>query len=124
MDVSKLAHHDCDDGNSPISQSVPNVQGLQGSTSHTANSSQPAAIQPIPTPLENEPQTGPKRKPGSGRPKGSKSTIAPEDRPRRLGRPPGTGHLQRAKALADTTLSRPLAAVSDNSESRPFNLVC
>ena len=116
--VSELAHL-CDDRNfSPIRPSAPNVQAW---TSCTANSSQPATI---PTPLENVrvQQTRAKRKPGSGRPKGSKSTVAPDDRPRRLGRPPGTGHLQRARLLSNTSQPEKRPAVV--SERRPFNLVC
>jgi hypothetical protein len=106
--------------NSLISQSVPNMQAL---TSHTANTSERA----IPTPSKNDQQARKKRKPGSGRLKGSKSTVAPEDRPHRLGRSPGTGRLQRAdmprpeeRPLGQMQLPKP--AVSD--ESRPFNLVC
>jgi hypothetical protein len=92
MKVSKTGHH-YDDENSPISQSVPN---FQASTSHTPNTSEPA----IPTQFENE-QKARSKQPGSGRPKGSKSTIrvAPEDRPCRLGQPPGTGRLQRERIL-------------------------
>ena len=70
--------------------------------------------------------------PGSGRPKGSKSITAPEDRPHRLGRPPGTGHLQRAKVLADTSQpeKRPIGCPPNltrpavSGDSRRFNLVC
>ena len=99
---------------------------MQASTSHTVNTSEPA----IPTPFKNDQQVRKKRKPGSGRPKGSKSTVAPEDRPHRLGRPPGTGYLQRAelpqpekRPVGQIQLQlQPNPAVS--GESRPFNLVC
>ena len=98
----------------PISKSV------QASTSHTANTSEPA----IPTAFENDQQVRKKRKPGSGRPKGSKSTIAPEDRPRRLGRPPGTGRLQRAeRPIAHLPNPQMLPEPAISVESRPFNLV-
>ena len=103
MKVSKPVHR-CDDGNSPMCQSVPNVQ---------------PEVAAIPTPLESVQQ---KRKPGSGHPKGRKSTVAPEDRPCRLGRPPGTGHLQRANALANGPEKRPPKPVVPGN-SRPFNLV-
>jgi hypothetical protein len=122
---SKQTGHHYYDENSPISQSVPD---LRASTSHTANTSEPA-IPAIPTPFENEQKVRKKRKPGSGRPKGSKSTVAPEDRPHRLGRPPGTGRLQREGILPPEKRPRehppklqmlPTAASGD---SRPFNLV-
>ena len=106
-----------------ICQSVPN---MQASTSHTVNMSEPA----IPTPFKNDQQVCKKRKPGSGCPKGtgSKSTVAPEDRPHRLGRPPGTHYLQRAELPEKRSVGQmqlqlqPKPAVS--GESRPFNLVC
>ena len=81
------------------------------------------------------PDKPPKRKPGSGRPKGTGSKhlkIALVES--RLGRPPGTGHLQRAKVLTAAATNEPAIrhhpnlqmlpepAVSGNS--RPFNLVC
>jgi hypothetical protein len=39
---------------------------------------------------------------GRGRPKDSINHTPLEERPRRLGRPPGTGYLQKARALGDT----------------------
>ena len=120
----KQTGHHYDDGNSPISQTVPNVQA---STSHTANTIEPT----IPTPFENGQQARTKRKPGSGRPKGRKSTVAPKDRPRRLSRPPGTGHLQRAgmpqpekRPTEHPPTMQILANSAVSGHSRPFNLVC
>ena len=81
----------------------------------------------------DKPPSPPKRKPGSGRPKGSKSTVTPEDCPRRLGQPPGTGYLQRAKVLTATVTTQPAIGHHPNSQmlpepavsgnSKPFNLV-
>jgi len=74
-----------------ISKSVPSAH-----VSNTAGTSQ------LFKPPKNGQEARPKRKPGSGRPKGSTSAVALQDRPHRLGRPPGTGHLQKARALAGT----------------------
>jgi len=46
-------------------------------------------------------------KSGPGRPKGWTSTVAFEDRPRRLGRPPGTGYLQKARVLSGADAPQP-----------------
>ena len=46
-------------------------------------------------------------KSGPGRPKGRTSVVAVEDRPWRLGRPPGTGYLQKARALSSADELQP-----------------
>ena len=43
---------------------------------------------------------------GRGRPKGSTSRTSLEERPRRLGRPPGTGYLQKARVLGNVDAPR------------------
>ena len=65
---------------------------VQGS-SRTSSTSQPTTAATVP-------QIHATRKPDQGPPKGSSSRI--EERPRRLGRPPGTGYRQRARALVNT----------------------
>ena len=65
----------------------------------------------------DKPLLPPNRK--TGRPKGSKSTVASEDRLRRLGRPPGTGHLQRAKVLTMAVTTQPAIGHHPNPQMLP-----
>ena len=89
-EVSRTTHHNV--GSSRKSQSVPIAQGSN------------LTIQPVAA-LATSSLTAHgvhvTTKAGRGRPKGSISTTRLEDRPRRLGRPPGTGYLQKAKLLAN-----------------------
>ena len=88
--VSKPTHHSSADS-SWKRQLVPIARG-------SSSTSQPTAA--LSTSCMTTQGVHATHKPGQGRPKGSTSTTPHEERPHRLGRPPGTGHLQRARALA------------------------
>jgi len=73
---------------------------------------EPTCSPDTPTPT----QANPRRKPG--RPKGRKSTTPREDRPHRLGRPPGTGKLQKA-TLSDADTQSDGTQVEKRRVGRP-----